>query len=91
MTLVMFSVYDKKAKVYSAPFVARNQLEAVRMTQMQLEREPNGVHCTHAHDFELYMVGDWIDDRGEILAQEKPTHVADFDTLLPREVSDNGQ
>lgn len=66
MKVQLFSVYDRKASIYMAPFVARSTIDATRQIvasfkDPQMASTPVG---QNPEDFELYHVGTFDDEAG---------------------------
>ena len=68
----LYSIYDKKACFYVAPFSARNDAEAVRSVTQAL-RDPNTQLAQHPEDFHLVTIGSFDDNTSEI--SYSPPHV----------------
>lgn len=70
MRFQLFSVFDAKARVYLAPFVARSAVDAKR--QLEAAKADSSFMQTpvgqHPEDFELYQVGTFDDETGELEA-----------------------
>lgn len=60
-----YSIYDSKAKVFSTPFFAVNDLVALR-SFMAAANDPALQICRHAEDFTLFFVGEFNDELGEL-------------------------
>ena len=98
MKVQLFSIFDKKARTYSAPFTCLQHGEAIRMMQIQLEREPEGMHAKYAEDFELWFLGEFDQSDASFDLEFKPEPVIRFDALVERkqhgrereDVSDSG-
>jgi len=63
----IYSVFDKKTAVFCSPFVSHNDLTAIRDFTSAC-RDPASVISKFPEDYELYHVGDWDDDTGDIVA-----------------------
>lgn len=82
MRVQLFSVFDTKARIYLAPFVARSQVDAIRQIALSfhdphMKDTPVGQNPT---DFELFFVGSFEDESGD-LSVNKPTFVANLGNL----------
>lgn len=68
MLFNLFSVFDAKARVYLAPFVARSAVDAKRQLEAA-KADPAFMQTPvgqHPEDFELYQVGTFDDETGII-------------------------
>lgn len=64
----LYSVFDKKAAVYCAPFLAHNMASAIRDLS-RAANDPQSVVGQYPSDYELYEVGDWDENTGVIEAR----------------------
>lgn len=66
MLKTLYSVYDKKSKIYAAPFIEINDGTAIRAIQDLIAS--NGAHpfARHGEDFELVRVGTFNEQSGHI-------------------------
>lgn len=67
MLMQVFTVFDRKAKIYMPPFCFRTRSEAVRAFSESC-RDSGHMFCKHPEDFALYSIGDYDDQTGEMLA-----------------------
>lgn len=67
----IYAVLDNKAKTFNAPFFQPNQVAAVRAFNMEVNRaDPlNAIH-QHPEDFDLYYIGDYNTETGQLLPHE---------------------
>lgn len=63
MTHKVYTVFDVKLGVYSAPFLAINKNDALRKVQDVLE-DPRHLFTKHAEDFTLFEIGQYDDEKG---------------------------
>lgn len=61
----LFAVYDSTAKVYTPPFTARNDGDAMRMFTTAVN-SANHQFNVHAKDYFLHSIGEWDDTLGKI-------------------------
>lgn len=66
---------------YIAPFVVPNAVTAMRSVQQALNKEPNNFN-SYPHDFALYQVGEFDDDRGIVQSME-PRFLEELANLMP--------
>lgn len=70
----MYSIYDKKAKVYNTPFLQVNAQVAIR-TFEDLANDDKTPLSKHPYDYDLYEIAKWDDSTGELL-QQAPEFIA---------------
>lgn len=78
MKVLLFAIYDRKASIYMAPFVARSTIDATRqiaasMRDPQIKETPVG---QHPEDFDLFHVGGFDDESGVLAPLTMPALVA---------------
>lgn len=76
----VFSVFDKKAGVYCTPFVSHSTATATRDFG-QAVNDPNSQVCKYASDFELFELGAWDEDSGQIQTTQLPVFVVNGASL----------
>lgn len=76
----LFSVFDKKAAVYSAPFLSHSQATASRDFRHAVNDVASQI-CKYAEDYDLYELGDWLEDSGEINQHAAPLFVVNGASL----------
>lgn len=76
----IFSVYDKKAAVFSTPFVSHGNATATRDFRSALN-DPNSQICKFSDDYDLYLVGTWDEDSGSIVAENVPVFIVSGSSL----------
>lgn len=64
MKLLVFSIYDSVAKVYSNPFFMPNSGQALRAFGDEVQRSDSVIN-KHAADYKLYQIGVFDDNSGE--------------------------
>ena len=80
MKLIVFSVYDEKAKIFHQPFYFNQRGEAVRTFQ-DLVQDQKSVISKHPEDYKLYQLGTYDDNTGNIVSLPQPefiNHGSDF-------------
>lgn len=70
----IFSVFDKKAGVYSTPFVSHSLATATRDFGSAVNDSSSQI-SKFASDYELFMVGEWDEDSGLIVSGSSPVFV----------------
>lgn len=78
-----YTLYDRKALVYSPPFFAVADGAAVRMVQDLASTTDNQVG-RHPGDFVLYCAGGYDDLSGQLLPVTALRHIVDVLALAPR-------
>lgn len=81
MMLNAYSLYDRKALAYHAPFFAAQDGLAVRSLQA-LVNDPNSTVAQHPDDFVLYRVGAYDDASGQLLPATVLGHIIDAVSLV---------
>lgn len=79
-----YTVYDRKALIYSPPFFAVADGAAVRMFQ-DLAGDTNTQVGRHPGDFVLYRCGGYDDSNGSLLPVTALQHIVDALALVPRQ------
>lgn len=74
MTYRMYSVYDSKALVYSAPMCIRNDAEAKRV-MTSLYRDPGNMISQYPEDYTMMCLADYDDCLGEIVVLPAPVSI----------------
>lgn len=80
MKKVYYAIYDRKAEVYSAPFLEVKDGTAIRAVQDAVMSDPNHAFAKHPSDFSLHRLGTFEDTTGEIVT-EKVTKIIEIETL----------
>lgn len=76
-----YAVYDRKAELYSQPFLEIKDGTAIRAIQDLVINQKDHAFAKHPSDFSLHKLGDFEDATGVITGQTKPTKVIEIDTL----------
>lgn len=79
-----FTIYDRKALIYSPPFFAVADGIAVRMFQ-DLVGDTGTQVGRHPADFVLYRCGAYDDSNGSMLPVTALQHIVDATALVPRQ------
>lgn len=79
-----YTIYDRKALVYSPPFFAVADGAAVRMFQ-DLVSDTGTQVGRHPGDFVLYRCGGYDSASGQLLPVTALEHIVDAMALVPRE------
>ncbi|UDN67624.1 nonstructural protein [robinz microvirus RP_76] len=82
MVLHGYSVFDRKALVYHAPWFAVSDGAAAR-SFADLATDPNTSVGRHPGDYVLYLVADWDDTAGIVMPISPAVHVVDALSLVP--------
>jgi metal-dependent amidase/aminoacylase/carboxypeptidase family protein len=81
MTKIYYAVYDKKAELYSQPFLEIKDGTAIRAIQDMVINNTDHAFAKHPSDFSLHRLGEFDEQSGVITAQSKPTKIIDIATL----------
>lgn len=81
MILEMFTIYDVKARVYQTPKFALNEAMAKRNFEIHLTEE-NTIFTKFPDDFQIFHIGSYDDDTGEIKQKKKPTYLYSVRDLI---------
>lgn len=84
MMLNAYTIYDRKALQYHAPFFAVADGAAVRNLQ-DLANDPNTTIGRHPGDFVLYRCGGYDDASGQLLPVSALQHIADALALVKQQ------
>ncbi|UDN67749.1 nonstructural protein [robinz microvirus RP_107] len=87
MVLHGYSIFDRKAMVYHAPFFAVSDGSASRSVA-DLASDTNTTVGRHPGDYVLYRVGGWDDAAGILLPIVPIVHVVDALSLVPARPAD---
>lgn len=83
--LQLYTIFDKKASVYSAPQFYKHVAEATRAIQMHLE-EGKGTLARFPADHALYLVGSFDESSGLLYptAEAGPQFTIEIAELVPQ-------
>lgn len=81
MIIRCYSVYDRKAQVFHAPYYAPTDGAAVR-TFSDAVADPNSMLGRHPNDYVLYFVGTFDDSRALMEPKSPVDHVIDASSLV---------
>ena len=79
----VYSLFDKKAKIYMNVFTDINDGTAIRQMQQAAAQEGSIISTYHS-DYALYRITQWDDETGQLLAQKKSL-VIEIDQLTNKE------
>lgn len=71
MKILAFAVYDRAAQAYSAPFYQHTRGLGERMFA-DLVVDPQSQVSKHPGDYELFCVGEFDNETGELSSADKP-------------------
>lgn len=71
----MFSIRDSKAAAYHPPFYKKSHGEAERDFS-DLASDTQTAVGKHPEDYDLYYVGQYNDETGQVLPLDTPQHIA---------------
>lgn len=83
MKKMLLVIYDSKAEMYMNPFSVPTLGVAYRNLADEVARvsDPSNQFAHHAGDFELYRLGVFDDESGEIVAEKEPRLVCRLSDL----------
>ena len=81
MKKVYYAVYDRKAELFSPPFLEITDGTAVRAVQDLVINNKDHAFAKHPSDFSLHRLGEFDEVAGKITGQEKPTKIIEIETL----------
>lgn len=79
----IYSLFDKKSKLYGNTFTEINDGTAIRQITQALQQE-GSVIAQYPNDYALYKISQWDDEAGHLLNPDR-THVIDLDQLTAKE------
>lgn len=74
MKLKAFSIRDTKAEVFNTPFFLKTHGEAERSFKNLLNDQQSMV-SKYPEDYDLYYIGDYDQDSGQLGALDTPQHI----------------
>jgi len=81
MKIKMYSVFDRKAKIYNTPVFLHNTGVACRAFG-ELANNPDHQYGKHPGDYELWEIGIYDDSAALVEPHIEKTHVIDFTDLV---------
>ena len=81
MKKIYYAVYDRKAEMYSQPFLEIKDGTAIRAVQDLVINNTDHAFAKHPSDFSLHRLGDFDDETGVITGQTKPNKIIEIETL----------
>lgn len=81
MKKIYYAVYDRKAEIYSQPFLEIKDGTAIRAVQDIVINNKDHAFAKHPKDFSLHRLGDFDEVSGVITGQEKPNKIIEIETL----------
>ena len=81
MKKVYYAVYDRKAEMFSQPFLEVKDGTAVRAVQDLVINQKDHAFAKHPSDFSLHRLGEFDDATGVITGNEKPQKIIEIETL----------
>ena len=84
MRMILFSIYDKRAKVFLVPFPARSEIDAQRQIRASFDSPQmrDTPIAKHPDDFALMVLGTFDDESG-VLTCQNPERVSEITSLIP--------
>ena len=81
MKKVYYAVYDRKAELYSTPFLEIKDGTAIRAIQDLVMNSPDHAFAKHPADFSLHKLGEFDDVTGVITGQ-MPEKLQEIENLV---------
>jgi hypothetical protein len=81
MKKIYYAVFDRKAEMYSQPFLEIKDGTAIRAVQDIVINNKDHAFAKHPSDFSLFRLGDFDDETGIINGEEKPSKIIEIETL----------
>jgi hypothetical protein len=81
MKKVYYAVYDRKAELFSAPFLEFKDGTAIRAIQDLVVNSPDHAFAKHSADFSLHKLGEFDDVSGVITGQ-MPEKLQEIENLV---------
>lgn len=76
MLYKVFSVFDSKACFFGQPFVDQKEASATRaFGDAVLSTDPNNMFGKHAEDYSLFLIGEFDNESGELIATVPPQNL----------------
>ena len=81
MKKIYYAVYDRKAELFSAPFLEIKDGTAIRAIQDLVVNSPEHAFAKHPSDFSLHRLGEFDDVSGVITGQ-MPEKLQEIENLV---------
>ena len=81
MKKVDYAVFDRKAEMYSQPFLEIKDGTAIRAVQDIVINNKDHPFAKHPSDFSLHRLGEFDESTGVITGQNKPNKIIEIETL----------
>jgi len=81
MKKVYYAIYDRKAEMFSQPFLEIKDGTAIRAVQDMVIKDKDHPFAKHPSDFSLHRLGEFDDMTGVIAGQDKPNKIIEMDNL----------
>lgn len=90
MKLRIYSIFDLKAEEFSPPFFQKNDRLAMR-TVTESAQGPTSMLQNYPDDFILYRLGDFDNETGVIIIEQKPHMLMNVANLMSRRNTNNAE
>jgi len=81
MSKVYYAVFDRKAEMYSQPFLEIKDGTAIRAVQDIVINNKDHAFAKHPSDFSLHRLGEFDEATGVITGKNKPEKIIEIETL----------
>lgn len=75
MRLKLYAIHDQAVKEFIGPEVCKTHAEAERKFRMNVNKEENGFLYANPENFNLYHIGDYDTEKGQLLPLNEPQHI----------------
>lgn len=83
MKMVICAVRDSAVQAFGRPFVVQARGQAIRSFQDECKNESSDI-AKHPSDYDLYVIGEFNDENGEITPQVPQLLLRAVDATLPK-------
>ena len=81
MSKVYYAVFDRKAELYSQPFLEIKDGTAIRAVQDIVINNKDHAFAKHPSDFSLHRLGEFDEQTGVITGKTKPEKIIEIEKL----------
>jgi hypothetical protein len=81
MAKIYYAVFDRKAEMYSQPFLEVKDGTAIRAVQDLVIKDKDHPFAKHPSDFSLHKLGEFDEQSGVITGKTKPEKIIEIETL----------
>lgn len=89
MITKLFSLFDRKTKIFHPPIYCHNTGHALRVYQSALKNGQSNMISEYPEDFTIYQVGSFDDNNGQITGVEQPEFICQLEDLTERPLDED--